>query len=506
VLLTGGLLCLAAPGVHAAPAGQLIGARGGPDAERLADWAGDLDHGEASVRRQAYRALSTLDAEALPAIRQRVEDLSGEGQLEDRVARQAISSIRHEVGSRRADDMVDIAPGVLPRLKDTREEATLRAAERLALLRSLEHIATPAAGRVIADLLAVHYSPWKWESRRIVDRMGIRALPWLIEVRRHDRPGIRRWGRWGRDHLGMEEPGKAIQAAQEHGPELLAAVIRAYGKVRDMDAMPIVVSFVSHGTQTVRRAARKAVDRYGQNCIWQLRRAYRIHAGQDADTSWGWKRTRRELYQVLDAERLGPARQEMKAGLEAKREGKLGTMAEHFRQALRMAPAMKRRREMAPGFAELAETKLQKGQLTEATSAYRRALALAPDAGQAESWRAELAFTRAERKLAQGVVDPGAYRRVLQLAPGHPQASKRLDVLSGAAAERARTRRKWAAGAAALLLGLVAYLLLFRRRRDESEAGPEPGDEHDSRAEPMDMGELIAQPQKAFGSGDTLAG
>ncbi len=439
----------------------------------IAAWAGQLASADAAERQRAARALAGLEAEALPAIRARVATFRS---LDPDASYDALRSFRHVLGSRRADDMIDIAPGVPRVLEESRDEVTVAMAERVLLVRSLERIGTLEAGRTMADVFATDTEAWRWEMRRVVDRMGARLLPALVVLRSHDDRRVRSWARSTIEDLGMEQPGLAIQ---QEDNALLADLLRAYGEQKDMDAMPVVVSFTTHDRAQVRAAARWATEQYGQNAIWQLRRVLRNLTEQDADRSWGWRRTMEELYGVADARRLDPVREELSAGKAALAAGDLDAVRERFDAVLRRAPGLPSRGEMAPGYAALAARELAADRLDEAARLYRRAERLAPDHPNADAWRAELAFIEGEQSLSRGVADLGSYERALALHPGHARAARAVALLSGEeAAGEARTRR-WAAAVAAALLVLAVFLLLRRRRGA-------PADPAEPAAEPLD--------------------
>jgi tetratricopeptide (TPR) repeat protein len=285
-----------------------------------------------------------------------------------------------------------------------------------------------------------------------------------------------------------------------------------------MDAMPVIVSFVAHPRRTVRKAARGAVDAYGRNIIWQLRRAFRIEAGRDAELGWSTARTRRELYRVVDRERLAPARSALNRGLAAFEVDDLDAMEKHFERALAAAPGWSRRLEMAPGFAALGRMQLDEERWDAARRSLGRALALDPAAKAAAEWRALRTFAESEAALAEGRIDLEGYRRVLETVPAHSVAAARIDVWSGARAARARERRRLAGGAGALLFGVAGVSLLWRRRAGRSRLAErrQPDGDEPAAAMPSDSGERgrrpalgapgAAAPDAHLGAPDTLPG
>ena len=436
-------------------------------ATEIESWAAELASDDATTRAQATGLLSSLESDALPAIEERIAESRGLG---SDATYEALRSFRHALGSRRADDMVDIAAGVPQVLGERRDPVTVAVAERVLLVRSLEAIGGRAAMKAMADLFATDAEAWRWEMRRTVDRMGPRALPGLTVLRSHADRSVRSWARSSIDALGLGEPGRAVQ---ELGADnrVLAELLRAYGETRDMDAMPVVVSFTTHERAQVRTAARWATEQYGQNAVWQLRRVFRNLTETDANRAWSWQRTMDELFRVADARRLEPVREDLAEGNAALARGDLDAMRERFDAVLRRAPGLEGRDELAPGYAALAERELAADRLERAGALYRRAVRLAPDHPEANRWRADVAFVEAELSLARGAVDLTGYEAAVALAPGHPAATRALDVLTGQAEERATDRRRVAGAGAALLLLLAAFLWL-RRRRTRANSAP----------------------------------
>src|SRR5262249_20331626 len=90
-----------------------------------------LEHGLASddahARSEAIAGYDALSASDLPAMRERMERLRRPVLETDEVTR-IVTSFRHAVGSRRADDLVDVAPGVPIVLDTIHDRPTVRLA------------------------------------------------------------------------------------------------------------------------------------------------------------------------------------------------------------------------------------------------------------------------------------------------------------------------------------------------------------------------------------------
>lgn len=423
----------------------------GISTELLAQWGEQLGDDDASTRARAFEELSTLPSSALPSLRARIPQLR-RPVLDSELSYEAIRKFRHTMGSRRADDMVDIAPGVLPWLETSRDRLTVRMAERVALLRSLENIGDAEAGRAICDLWGLDMAPWRWEAKRVLGRHGAAMLPMLLEARGHADAGVRRFARWAIGELHLRRPGAAVQRLRDD-PARLSELLLAYASSHDFDAMPVVVSFVDDADEDVRAASRSAMQSYGRNGVWMLRRAHRNLLGERADAAWGWRSTMERLYGALDRRRLAPLYERLDEALAAGHRGDAVAMTDGFDDLLREAPALERRGEMAEGYAALAALRSEAGALDEARALYRKAARLASEPAAA-AYRAEMLFVDAQQRRGDGVADDGAYREVLETLPEHEGALSAVDALAPPVIETRDSGGGLALGLLLLLLGL----------------------------------------------------
>ena len=317
--------------------------------------------------------------------------------------------------------MVDIAPGILPVITKTRSAAYGRMAERVLLARSLEKIGTIEAHRVMLDIYALTSGMWRWELHRFAQRQGMKALPILIEGRAHSDARVRIYCRQAIGEMEMKDRGAAVR---QDDPIVLAGVLRAYGKIRDMESMPVVVSFIGVHDDRVRDAAREAMREFGRNGVWQLRLAMKNQLGRDADSSWGWQRTMRVLYEGLDARRLRSANERLEQGLSAMEQENAAEAVRLFDEVLLEEPLLPRRIEMAPAFAALAEQ-------TEDESEKARLRHRAVWLDASGPWRARMMAEQAEADLERGIADVGALRSTLMIDPQNELAASLLEDLTG---------------------------------------------------------------------------
>src|SRR5690606_9408989 len=187
------------------------------------------------------------DAGMLPAIRARVARAVRRRPTPAQ-ATEAFNRIRRAAGSQRADDDVDIAPGVLVVLGEDRSASVLQIVEPLLLWRALERIGTFEAGQAMYPLIGLDEGLWRWEERRVVARMGTGIMAAAIAGRNHSDARVRTWASSTMRRLHADEPGRAVQGLSH---QELADVLRAYAMLRMQSAMRVVVSYVGSEQRSV---------------------------------------------------------------------------------------------------------------------------------------------------------------------------------------------------------------------------------------------------------------
>lgn len=438
----------------------------GLSAAQIEQVASGLRSADENARATAAHALENLHAESVPGIAGRLAALSQARPAPERVL-EIMTALRHAVGSRRADDSIDRADGVLTVLASDHDATMQKVIEPLLLLRALERMETLKAHVLIGNVLALDGGdPWDHEARLLRERQGLSLLPALLALRSHESASVRSWAQQSVRALGMEDPAVATALSDSH---LVAQTVLAYSDPLDFQAMPVLVRLVASEKLEVQQAARLAVQRFGRNAIWQLRELYEEVAGQRASGDWDAARTASELYQVLDRAAVEEADTLLAQGMSHLVAGRLDEMQALYDRLLALFPLFKEQAKLAPGYAALGEHKLMADDLVAARDAYERALRLDPKAKDAERWRAQLAYTDAELSLSHGVLDLHLYQAALEHDPTHARAAEALDRLSGAQAARERAKKKTAAG---LALGLLVVGLFFglRGRRRAADA------------------------------------
>jgi hypothetical protein len=420
----------------------------------LGEVADQLASEDAEARRLAIERLRTLPASALPDIAGRLAFLRRARPTRDEAER-ALTAFRRATGSRRADDMVDLAEGIEAVLAERRDLATRRLAEPLLLLRSLEAIGTTEALRLVPAVLSLDGEPWRMEGRRVTARLNDRVAAAAILARgSNEYPEGRVWARWTTDRLGLDDPGALAQRLPH---DLLAEVLAAYATTHTLSALPVIASFVDADQRRLREAAREGLRAYRQNGIWVARETFETRLGTAPDLRWGWERTLDELFARLDAARAAHVHAALEDASRALEEGRTSDAQRLLDAALLRSPDLATL-EAAELYARMAE---RDG--TTAAPLLRRAIAIAPDAPSADTWRGRLTHLSARQALTAGVLDAERFALAARLAPSCLACEADHGTLTRQAASTRPDRTLPLALAAALFATLGLLLLVPTR-------------------------------------------
>jgi hypothetical protein len=445
---------------------------------------------DAATRDTAIREILELPPKFVPAIRHRLEKLSSENKAG---MKQVLFETRRKARdlARDEDDSSKKTPDYLVMLSEhalTSEKSWQTLIQVVALSRMLEQIGTVDAVRGLVEVYARFGEFLRVDTQLALARLGDRAVPALIEARRHQAEKIGKWAKRQLDALGKAAPSEAVQIPDL---EVLADALRAYGRTRDLDAARIVISFAGSERTQIREAARQGIGLLGEAGHWQLREAYEGVVGKRAARDWTWERTARELFAELDRTRRAEVFDLFEAGLKAQTAGDLEAMRSSFDKVLARSPTFERADEMVGGYWDYAKRHGDdKREL--ALDALSRALRLSKE-GPSRDRIASLYLTlEAARRRDQGVADRSLLKRALELDSGNERARSTLAEWSTAAPIEDRRMRYGVAGGIGLL-GLLGVLLLLRKPRQKAIQEPKPETET---AEPQLEPETeAAQPQ-----------
>ncbi len=370
----------------------------------------------------------------------------------------------------------------------------------LAMSRMLAMIATVDAGRALIDIYVRFGEFMRVDTQLQLQRMGEHALAPLIESRRHPAEKVARWAERLLDQMGRAIPSEAIRTDDY---EVLADVLRAFGRIREPDAARIIVTFANSERTQVRDAARQGIAMLAEVGLWQLRDAYENVVGRRPKREWTWDRTARELFGEYDRLRLSRVYQLYSEGVTAQGAGNLKLMTERFDAVLSKDPMFERRATMAVGYFSAAEQRLD-SEPKAAELALARVERLSEDPAlraRASSLRLTLSAERTGRERA---ADVETLRRALALDPANRRAQAALAQMErGEATTRLSRSRTLAALAIGLttLIGLLVIVLSPRRRSapPQSKASGTPPDEPLTiQVEPAvsDGGPLVSTPSE----------
>ncbi len=252
----------------------------------------------------------------------------------------------------------------------------------------LTAIGTTPAVRELINLHSYFGEMLRVDLQRQIAKLRDKAVPALIEARQHDAKIVQRWANKQLDVLGRAIPGEAVAS---NDTQILADVLRAYGRTRDVDAERVILSFSNSDRIQLREASREAIAAVGEPGIWQLRDQYLSLTGNKAPKEWAWDRLARELFALYDRARLAEVYKLMDDGTAAASAGKVVEAVDCFDKVLARSPLFDRRKEMVKSYFERA-TQLEEGHRDDALSMMRKALRLDPKGELAKKLEAEIAY------------------------------------------------------------------------------------------------------------------
>jgi tetratricopeptide (TPR) repeat protein len=410
-----------------------------------------LDGGDEAARRAAARAVEALGPDAVPAIGKQLALQRRAGPIG---VGAAVKAARDAAG-RPAE--LDLAEALLAHRSDGLGYRT--AVVTAVLLRTLAHVGTTPAIRQLVKVSADQGGLFKGEVARHVKALGDKAVPALIESRKESSE-VRRWAASQLEGMGKRIPGDAVQTKDN---QVLADVLRAFAAVHDLDALPVILSFVSSERIQVRAAARDALGELGQDAVWKLREAYANVLGKAAPEGWPAAQIAKDLFAAYDRIRLQEVHGLLDEGLAKEKDGRLDEAIAAFDKVLARQPMFERRGEMVPAYVAYAE-KIEDADPQRALAVFRKAARLWPEGPRVPHVEAEIAYLEGKELLGRGIADVDPFKRALALEPGHEKARAELTRLETTVEERQEKIRALAAGGAVIVVALAGILLFGGRR------------------------------------------
>jgi tetratricopeptide (TPR) repeat protein len=416
-----------------------------------------LGHDSVDERRAAASTLAGLGPDATAAITQKLADLrkGGDGGLGT-----AVRAARDRGGKEGSFDLLEALVVAKP------DAATTRALTVTSLLRALAHAETTPAARQLVLLASEANGVLRPELTRQMKAMGDRAVAALIEAKRDPSGETRTWASNLLETMGKRTPGEAVQVKDN---QALADVLTAYAGIKDLDALPVVLSFVSSDRAQVRSAARAATLAYGQDALWKLREAYAALMGDQAPDGIAAAELAKKLFDAYDRFRLQEVYALLAKGLAEQKDDKLPAAIADFDEVLARQPLLDRRAEMVPAYVTYGES-LEGTDRPAALATLRKALRLDEAGPQSSHVRSEIEYLEGEDLVAHGIADTEPFEQALALDPRNAHARAELDRLH-VETESSRARGWRLAAAAAVLVAALAGIAVLGGRRKPAATG-----------------------------------
>jgi tetratricopeptide (TPR) repeat protein len=416
----------------------------------LAPLVGD---GDVASRRNAAKAVLDLGPDAIGAIAKELDVLRNN---QDAAVAAGIKMARE---GHRSDPDFDLMEGLIV-AKKTDGPGVKTALTTVVLLRALARMGTTPAVKVMLQASDDHAGAFRAEIARLFHDLGDRALPALIVARKDQSADVRRFAHAQIDALGKKTAGDAVQTKSN---QVLADVLRAYAEVHEIDAVPVILSFVSSDRAEVQTAAREAIIRFGQDAVWKVREAYTNLTGKSPPDNVPAREVAKELFAAYDRVKLREVYEALDNGKKLEQAGKLDEAVAAYDSVLARQPLLDRRVETVPGYVAYAKSQ-EDGKPDVARATFKKALRIDPEGPHAAQIRGELFYLEGRDLEAHGIADPELFRRALTADPANERARAELDRLDAGSEGRRAKLQRWAIGG---VLGAIAVgvLVLFGGRR-----------------------------------------
>jgi hypothetical protein len=429
-----------------------------------------------SVREDAVREVLEVERRLLPAIDRRLSQIAEEADKDAMKAllgdtrQKARERERKRLRAAGEDDEVD-TPDYLNMLVQhaaPNKESWQNVLRVVAMSRMLVQMGSVESARELIEIYVRFGEFLRVDTQLQLQKLGNKAVAALIEARRHRAEKIARWAERQLDTLGKAIPGEAVNTTDY---QVLADVLRAYGRVRDPDAARIVISFANSERAQVREAARQAVALMGEVANWQLRDTYETIVGKKPARDWTWERTARELFGEFDRLRLSQVYDLFEAGSLAFEEGDLEKTREAFDKVLARSPLFEHRAEMAPAYLSYAKQHADKDR-ERAIAALYKAERIAQGAAIEKRAKSLLLALQGEALLERGLADQTLFRRALELDSANQRARDALARIERGETQSRTELGRYAPAAAIAGIALAGLAFMAVRRRYRAQRAP----------------------------------
>lgn len=339
------------------------------------------------------------------------------------------------------------------------------------MLRMLESVGTTHAVRQMIGCVSYFGDLVHVDLQRAMLRLKDKAVPALLEAKKHDAKKVQRFAQQHLDLLGRAIPGESVSTTD---PSVLTDVLYAFGRIQDVEATRVVLSFTNSDRIQVRTAARAAIGALGEPAAWHIKDTYKNLTGDKPPGGWDWKRTAREIFRIHDRARLTVVFELWEEGKKALAAKDHAAATKAFDGVLARVPLFDQRGEMAPAYFGRAEELRASNETKQALFLLRKAVRLGPAEGTKKRIEARIALLEAKQLVEAGTPDRFLLERAVELDPDDGEAKTLLASLEQEAEERQAEQKKNFTGIIALVLGLAVAILVLRRRDPDDQAKPGP--------------------------------
>lgn len=423
-------------------------------------------------RQAAFTSAQNVSENLVPALRTRLDK---EASNANRAAmKQLLLDIRREVreelekqhkasGAKGQVETPDYLEMVLMRPRSA-DKTWRDLVNVLALSRMSVAVGTVDAVRTLIHVY-VRFEFLRIDTQLQLSKLGEKAIPALVETTRHPAPQVAEWAKQQLDFGGKAIPSEAVRV---NSPEVLADILRAYGYIKDPDALRLVLSFASSERAQIRLAARQAIRGYGATAIWVLRDAYEQTLGEKPSREWSWDRLAKELFREYDRNRLAEVYALFQAGMADLDAGKLDTAVQSFERLLNRNPDFEPKEPLAKAFLQYAKQNSDgKKDWDRAELALQRVLHLGTDTQTREAQSA-LLVVKARRLAARGVADQFLLRQAIELDPNNADAHTLLAEFETEPFTQRRDIHRWLWPSVLGAMSLVFVGMVLRKRKRSS--------------------------------------
>ncbi len=337
------------------------------------------------------------------------------------------------------------------------------------LSRMLVALGTPDAARGLIGVRRHFGEMLRADTQLQLGKLSENAVPALVEARIRESGAVGKWAAAQLDRLKKRNPGEAIQT---ENPALLAEILRAYGRVRQLNATKLVIAFVNDPRIQVRRAAREAIVSYGKRARFEIRSLYHATTGEKASANWTFERTTQELFAELDRRRLRDAMELLEKAQLARGQGDLEAMRQHLDAAFARTPDLPHPIQVAESYLTYAQA--TRDEPARARAALTRARLLARTKGGPlinEIDSEDLALEAAELH-AQGIIDRALFARVVASNVETPEKEALREALESVAPTTSMPLLIGTAAGIACAGFLAGIIALSRKRRRNTRGQP----------------------------------